>query len=52
MKVVVVGSVEFSEHVLTKLLSFKELNVVGVVSRPKSNFNMDFRDLGLLARQH
>ena len=44
MKIVFIGTVEFSKKALEKLISIKA-NVVGVCTKEKSNFNSDFADL-------
>ena len=44
MKILLIGTVKFSEAVLSKLISMKE-NVVGVITKPYSNFNSDYADL-------
>lgn len=44
MKVVFIGTVEFSKKTLEKLISIKT-DVVGVCTKEKSNFNSDFADL-------
>lgn len=48
MKIVFIGSIEFSEHMLKKLIAEKA-EVVGVITREKSAFNADFTDLKPLA---
>ncbi|RDV16123.1 methionyl-tRNA formyltransferase [Pontibacter diazotrophicus] len=44
MKVVFIGTVEFSKKALLKLLELK-VNVVGVITKAKSDFNADFVSL-------
>jgi methionyl-tRNA formyltransferase len=50
MRIVFVGTVEFSCRMLMKLLDMKE-NVVGVVTKKYSNFNSDFVDIGNICRK-
>lgn len=52
MRVGVIGCVEFSEAMLRALLDAPEIEIVGVVTKTRSAFNADFRDLGPLARSH
>ena len=47
MKIVFIGCVESSEIILEQLLNCN-LNVVGVITKQKSSFNTDFRDLSAL----
>ena len=51
MKILFIGSVEFSKKTLQKLI---ELNsqVVGVCTRKKSKFNNDFADLKPLCKKN
>lgn len=44
MRVLFIGTVEFSLHTLQKLLELK-INIVGVCSKKSSDFNNDFTDL-------
>lgn len=44
MKIVFIGTVEFSKKTLEKLISL-HANIVGVCTQEKSNFNSDFADL-------
>ncbi|MDR1475352.1 MAG: hypothetical protein LBI30_02430 [Holosporales bacterium] len=44
MRIVFIGTVEFSARMLSKLIDIKA-NVVGVVTKEKSDFNSDFFDL-------
>ncbi len=44
MKILFIGTVEFSYKALEKLISLNA-NIVGVCTKEKSNFNSDFRDL-------
>jgi methionyl-tRNA formyltransferase len=48
MKIVFIGTVEFSEVALKKLLELKA-NVVGVITKEKSELNSDYVDLSYLA---
>lgn len=52
MKVGVIGCVEFSEAMLRTLFDVPDVEIVGVVTKARSAFNSDFRDLGPLARSH
>jgi methionyl-tRNA formyltransferase len=45
MKVIFIGTVKFSKRALQKLLEL-EVDVVGVVTKAKSDFNADFANLG------
>ena len=51
MRVVFVGSVEFSESLLRHILEL-DVSVVGVCALKDSLFNSDHCDLGPLALQH
>lgn len=44
MRILFIGTVEFSYKTLEKLISLNA-NIVGVCTKEKSNFNSDFRDL-------
>lgn len=44
MRILFIGTVEFSYKALKKLISLNA-NIVGVCTKKKSNFNSDFRDL-------
>ena len=44
MRIVFIGTVEFSKFALNKLLEIKS-NVVGVITKEKSNFNADYSNL-------
>lgn len=48
MKIVFIGAVIFSQKMLEKLISLKA-EIVGVVTKSKSNFNADFVDLSDIA---
>ena len=50
MRVVFVGCVNFSFHILQHLFTCKEVELVGVVTRKESRFNSDFRSLEPLAK--
>lgn len=49
MKIAFIGSVELSQLLLEKLLALNA-NIVGVVTKPNSDFNSDFKDLAVLSR--
>ena len=51
MKIVFIGSVIFSKKALEKLISV-QADVVGIVTKEKSDFNTDFCDLTSIANQH
>ena len=51
MKIVYIGSVLFSEKALLKLLSLRA-NIVGVITKEKSEYNSDFIDLSEIAQQN
>lgn len=51
MRIVYIGTVEFSERVLRKLISLKA-DVVGVLTKEASSFNSDFVDLSEICRDH
>lgn len=44
MKILFIGCVDFSEAMLYKLIELKS-NIVGVITKKKSNFNSDFQSL-------
>ena len=48
MKIVFIGTVNFSETILKTLLHLNA-NVVGICTLKKSSFNSDFNDLSKLA---
>ena len=48
MRIVFIGCVKFSKITLEKLLSLKA-EVVGVITKSKSDFNSDFVDLSKIA---
>jgi methionyl-tRNA formyltransferase len=52
MRIVYIGCVESSEHMLRSVFQVPEANVVGIVTRYASAFNADFRSLAPLAEQH
>lgn len=51
MKLVFIGSVEFSEKALKKLIELG-LEITGVITKPESSFNADFVDLSKLAKEY
>lgn len=51
MKILFVGTVEFSYKALEKLIELKA-ELVGVCTKDKSNFNSDFADLTLLCEEN
>lgn len=51
MKIVLIGCVESSEIILEQLFSHG-FDVVGVITKQKSSFNADFRDLSVLCRKY
>jgi len=51
MRIVYIGSVEFSREVLKKLFLLKA-DVAGVLTPKRSRFNSDFADLSAVCRQH
>ncbi len=51
LKILFIGCVEGSYHLLSYLLEAKK-DVVGVITKEKSDFNADFMDLVPLAQQH
>jgi len=51
MKIILIGCVKSSELFLRKLLKMKS-NIVGVVTKEKSNFNADFVDLGDICKEY
>ena len=50
MRILFIGSVEFSKSALLKLISMDE-NIVGVICKKSSKFNSDFFDLGIIAKK-
>lgn len=48
MRILFIGSVDFSKYALEKLINMNE-NVVGVVCKDSSSFNADFCDLGSIS---
>ena len=52
MRIVYIGCVESSEHMLQSVLRVPEAEVVGIVTRNASSFNADFRSLALPAEEH
>lgn len=50
MRIVFIGTVEFSLKTLTRLLDLKA-DVVGIITRSDSEFNSDFADLSPIAKQ-
>lgn len=51
MRILFIGSVEFSNNALEKLINLGEA-VVGVVCKESSKFNSDFSDLGKIAKKN
>ena len=51
MKVVLIGCVDFSHHTLEHILTLKEVQLTGVITRKASPVNADFRSLEPLARR-
>jgi methionyl-tRNA formyltransferase len=51
MKILYIGSVIFSFKILEKLFSINA-NIVGVITKSKSNFNSDFSDLSEIANKN
>jgi len=51
MKILFIGTVEFSYRALKKLISLNA-KIVGVCTKEKSNFNSDFVDLTLLCKKN
>jgi len=51
MKIVFIGSVELSKHILQKLINLKA-NIVGIVTKKTSSFNADFVDLSEIANNN
>jgi methionyl-tRNA formyltransferase len=51
MKILFVGTVLFSEMVLQELIRLGA-DITGVITKEKSDFNADFRDLSHLCKQH
>ena len=51
MKILFIGSVDFSYHVLKKLINMKS-NIIGVCTLEKSSFNSDFCDLTPLSKMN
>ena len=51
MRIVYIGTVEFSRKALEKLINLKA-DVVGVLTKEKSSFNSDFVDLLDICRQN
>jgi methionyl-tRNA formyltransferase len=51
MKIVFIGSVEFSKKALEKLISL-DAEIVGVITKSESSFNSDFADLTGICRQN
>ncbi len=51
MRILYIGSVEFSKYALEKIIGMKE-NIVGVVCKESSKVNSDFSDLGIIANQN
>lgn len=47
MRIIFVGTVEFSRYMLKKLISLNA-NIVGVCTKERSNFNSDYCDLSLI----
>jgi len=51
MKIVFIGTVEFSLKILKKLIDLNA-NIVGVCTKEKSNFNADYADLTLICKKN
>lgn len=51
MRIVFIGTVEFSKKTLNKLIEIKS-DIVGVCTKEQSSFNSDFADLTPLCTQH
>lgn len=51
IRIVFIGCVESSEHLLKSVLQVPEAQVVGVVTRRESSFNSDFRSLEPIATE-
>lgn len=51
MRIVFIGTVEFSKKALKKLIEL-DANIVGVCTKKKSNFNSDFVDLKPLCKKN
>lgn len=52
MRVLFVGSVEFSNQLLRTLLTIHEVKIVGIITKSKSVFNADHVDLSFHALDH
>ncbi|MGZ3769103.1 MAG: formyltransferase family protein [Bdellovibrio sp.] len=52
MKIAFIGCVEFSERILSRLLSTSGMDICCIITRRSSAFNSDFRDLTPLANSH
>lgn len=50
-RLVIVGAVKFSEHLLKYMIS-KKVNIVGVVAKKSAGLNADFSDLSKIAAQN
>ncbi|MGE5581372.1 MAG: methionyl-tRNA formyltransferase [Bacillota bacterium] len=51
MKIVFIGTVDFSKQALIKLIAMKE-NILAVITKAKSNFNADFANLTEVCREN
>jgi methionyl-tRNA formyltransferase len=51
MKILFIGTVDFSLRILSKLIDLNE-NIIGVITKSKSDFNSDFVDLSILCKKH
>tara|TARA_Y100001954_G_scaffold239051_1_gene310616 strand:+ start:3206 stop:4096 length:891 start_codon:yes stop_codon:yes gene_type:complete len=51
MKILFIGCVDFSYYAL-KMLINNQFDIVGLVTKSKSNFNSDFKDLSTLAKNN
>lgn len=51
MRIVFVGSVEFSKNALEKLINLKT-NITGVITKERSSFNTDFVDLSQICKRN
>ena len=52
MKTVLIGCVEFSHTMLSRLLELDAIGIAGVVTRKSSKYNADFRSLAPLAEEN
>lgn len=53
MKAILIGCIDFSYEIMSTLLQHREtVQIVGVVTKTKSNFNSDFKSLEPLAKEY